>query len=281
MPYENNVDRSHPGCFLFLVDQSESMKEVMPVTPPRSKASALADAINSLLYELVLRCIKDPSEGPRHYYDVGVIGYGARVGPALGGALANEPLVSIADIANHPLRVEQRTGNDAASPRRANFPVWFDTQASNGTPMCGAIDLAGSILAPWVQRHPKSFPPIVVNISDGAASDGDPRAWSERLRSLSTEDGNVLFFNVNLSALSGSTLYFPAHSAQLTDEYAQALFDMSSPLPKFMLELAREHHLPADEGARGFVFNAGMVAVITFLRIGTATQHLRGERTTL
>jgi hypothetical protein len=281
MPYENNVDRTHPGCFLFLVDQSDSMNEVMPVNPPRSKASALADAINSLLYELVLRCIKDPSEGPRHYYDVGVIGYGERVVPALGGARAGEALVSIADVANHPLRVEQRGGNDDGSGRRASFPVWFDAKASNGTPMCGAVDLAGSILAPWVRNHPTSFPPIVINISDGAASDGDPRNWSERLRSLSTEDGNVLFFNVNLSALSGATLYFPANASQLTDDYARVLFDMSSPLPKFMLELASEHRLAADEGARGFVFNAGMVAVITFLRIGTATQHLRGERTTL
>jgi hypothetical protein len=281
MPYEKNVDRSNPGCFLFLVDQSDSMNEVMPVNPPRSKATALAEAINTLLYELVLRCIKDPSEGPRHYYDVGVIGYGSSVGPALGGALEGEPLVSIADIANHPLRVEQRGGNEAEAARRANFPVWFDTRASNGTPMCGAIDLAGSILAPWVRNHPTSFPPIVINISDGAASDGDPRAWGDRLRSLSTADGNVLFFNINLSALSGATLYFPASPSQLNDEYARVLFDMSSPLPKFMRELALEHHLPADEGSRGFVFNAGMVAVITFLRIGTATQHLLGERNTL
>src|ERR1044071_684837 len=127
MAYENNVDRTHPGCFLFLVDQSDSMNEVMRVNPPRSKATALCDAINSLLYELVLRCIKDPKEGPRHYYDVGVIGYGERVEPAFGGALAGRQLVSIADIAHNTLRLEERVKTlPNGQTARSKFPVWFD-----------------------------------------------------------------------------------------------------------------------------------------------------------
>jgi hypothetical protein len=142
--------------------------------------------------------------------------------------------------------------------------------------MSAAIDLAGSIVAPWVADHQDSFPPIVVNITDGAATDGDPREWATRIRGLSTEDGNVLFFNINLSALGDQPLYFPASPERLTDQYAQTLFEMSSELPQFMSGMAAQQGLPISEGARGFVFNADMVAVITFLQIGTATQHMMG-----
>src|SRR4051812_17564411 len=189
MAYDRRLDRNHPGCMLFLIDQSYSMSEKFALHPERDKASALCDAVNSLLYELVLRCIKDPKEGPRHYYDVGVIGYGERVEPAFGGALAGQQLVSIADIANHPLRVEDRVKNlPNGQTTRSKFPVWFEPKAVNGTPMGEAVNVAGSILAPWVSSHADSFPPIVINISDGAASDGDPRTWAKRLQGLATQD---------------------------------------------------------------------------------------------
>jgi hypothetical protein len=257
------------------------MNEEFAAEPGRSKAAALCDAINGLLFELVLRCIKDPTEGPRYYFDVGVIGYGESVGPALGGALAGRELVSIADIANHPLRVEDRNkaeGETSARPAK-HLPVWFDAKASNGTPMCGAIDVAGTIAAKWVAEHPDSFPPIIINISDGAATDGDPREWARRLQSLSTRDGNALMFNVNLSALGRDPLFFPSDDTGLGDGYARALFDMSSALPPFMCQLTQQKGLDVRDDARGFVFNADMAAVITFLQIGTAIQHMIGERT--
>ena len=280
MSYEQRVDRTHPGCILFLIDQSASMSEVMAGGSQSPKSEALCDAVNGLLYELVLRCIKDPSDGPRHYYDVGVIGYGATVGPALGGALAGQSLVSIAEIGNHPLRVEDRNKVDADRPtRRVKFPVWFDPKAENGTPMSSAIDMAGSLVGPWVAVHPDSFPPIVINISDGAATDGDPRVWAERLKSLSTTDGNALLFNVNLSALGSDALFFPSSPSALTDDYARTLFEMSSALPSFMQDLASQQGLAVSDGARGFVFNADILAVIAFLQIGTATHHILGERT--
>ena len=57
MAYERRLDRNNPGCMVFLVDQSGSMNE--PVAgEQRSKADAVAEALNNLLYELVLRCIR-------------------------------------------------------------------------------------------------------------------------------------------------------------------------------------------------------------------------------
>jgi hypothetical protein len=265
---------------MFLIDQSQSMLDVM-ANSLLSKAEALRDAINNLLYEVVLRCIKDPDEGPRPYYDIGVIGYGSGVAPALGGRLAGLELASIVEVANNPLRVEERLrklddGAGGIVEQQVKFPVWFEAVGNNGTPMSSAIDHAGTILATWVREHPESFPPIVINISDGAATDGDPREWADRLRSLSTDDGAVLLFNLSLSSNPAPSVSFPATPGQLSDEYAQTLFDMSSVLPPFMCQLATTHGFTLDDGARGFVFNADIVSVVTFLQIGTATHQLLG-----
>lgn len=280
MAYDRRLDRHHPGCILFLIDQSGSMNE--PVSgEQRPKAIALAEALNNLLYELVIRCIKDEAAGPRHYYDIGAIGYGPTVTSAFGGPLAGRDLVSVVDIADNPLRVQERNavdttnrgGDQGTVPRRHKFPVWIDPVASSLTPMCGAMNRAGQLIHGWTQQNPESFPPIVINISDGAATDGDPRVWAQRLRNLATRDGNVLFFNLNISALSGSPNFFPSDPRMLDNDYARLLFEMSSPLPEYMITLARSHNLSAQPGSRGFVYNADMSAVVRFLQIGTATSQ--------
>ena len=52
----------------------------------QKKADGVADAINRMLQNLVIKCAKE--EGIRDYFHVAVIGYGAQVGAAFSGALA-------------------------------------------------------------------------------------------------------------------------------------------------------------------------------------------------
>lgn len=279
--YSQQIDRTNPGCLVLLLDQSGSMREPIANGGGISKADALARAVNDLLYELVLRCIKNPNEGPRHYYDVAVLGYGDdEARSALSGPLAAQDLVSIVDVANQPARVEEQSsdvadvGGDLSTiSSKVRKPIWVDPVAAGRTPMGTGLNRAGEVVAPWVAAHPNSFPPIVLNVSDGAATDGDPRVWAERIRSLATSDGNVLFFNLNLSAIGGEVLYFPAHEDRLSNDYARVLFEMSSPLPPHMAQIAASQGLPIESGSRGYVFNADMSAVVRFLQIGTATAH--------
>jgi len=56
----------------------------------RSKAQGLADIINRLLQTLVTRCAQ--GEDVHDYFEIGVIGYGETVGPALQGPLAGRAL---------------------------------------------------------------------------------------------------------------------------------------------------------------------------------------------
>src|ERR1700678_3196230 len=103
MSYSAEISRLNPSCFLFLIDRSGSMQDPFGGSvSTKSKAASLADAINRLLQNLVIKCTK--SEGIRDYYYVGVIGYGSNgVAPAFGGTLAGKELVSVSELGNHPM----------------------------------------------------------------------------------------------------------------------------------------------------------------------------------
>jgi hypothetical protein len=279
MPYQAEISRSNPSCFLFLIDQSGSMEDPFAGgESSRRKADLLADAINRLLQNLVIKCAKE--EGIRDYFHVGVIGYGAKVGPALGGQLAGRELVPISDIGNLPARIEERKkkvedGAGGLIEQTIRFPIWFDPVYHGATPMCQALTLAHDVLVRWLPQHPDSFPPIVINITDGEATDGDPSTAADALRSLVTSDGNLLLFNVHLSAKGAKPIEFPASADQLPDQHAQLMFELSSPLTPYMRTIAQQEGYSVAEGSRGFVFNADMISVIKFLDIGTRPSNLR------
>jgi hypothetical protein len=243
----------------------------------------VADAINRLLRELTIKCAK--SEGVRDYYHIGVIGYGGdetanRVSPAFVGPLAGRELAPICDIANNPARIEERSkkiddGAGGLVDQKVKFPIWFDAIAGGGTPMCGALNMAQTILSGWVAQHPSGFPPICINVSDGESTDGDPTTAAEGVKSLGTSDGNVLLFNIHLSSQAGAPVEFPESEIGLPDQFAKLLYKMSSPLPAHMQSIARGEGMRVSEMSRGFAFNADMVALIRFLDIGTHPSNFR------
>src|SRR4030042_4548749 len=185
--YTTEISRGNPTCFLFLIDQSGSMEDPFGGESSGSKAQAVADAINRLLQNLVLRCAK--AEGIRDYFHVGVIGYGAKVGPAFGGDLAGESLVPISAKGDRPLMIEERMqkvpdGAGGVVEQAVKFPVWFEPLAKGPTPMKQALKKAEGILSDWLNAHPDCFPPIAINISDGEPTDGDPSQGAEPLHQL-------------------------------------------------------------------------------------------------
>jgi hypothetical protein len=272
MPYESELTRANPSCFLFLIDQSSSMAEPFGAQPDKPKAEGVADAVNRLLQNLILKCAK--ADGVRDYFHAGVIGYGGRVAWALGGQLAGQKLIPVSVIANYPLRVEQRArrvddGAGGLVEQKFKFPVWFEPVAGGRTPMCQALAEAAKALEEFVARHPASFPPLVINISDGKATDGSPELPAAQLRRLATSDGEVLLFNAHLSSLPARPIEFPAGEDQLPDHEARLLFRMSSVLPPRLQEAAKGEGFRVEPATRGFVFNADLVSVIRFLDIGT------------
>src|SRR5690606_13289733 len=177
MPYSAEISRSNPTAFVFLIDQSASMSDPWGGEENRTKADGLATIINKVLQNLVVESAK--SEGVRDYFHVAVIGYGSQVGPAFSGPLAGRDLVPISDVAENPARLEERTqkvddGVGGVIEQKVKLPIWFDAVAQNGTPMCEALRQAESLVERWTNDHPDSFPPVIINISDGESTDGDP-----------------------------------------------------------------------------------------------------------
>lgn len=282
--YLAEISRNDPACILFLLDQSSSMSEPFAGEGAIRKADAAADAINNLLMNLVLRCTLSMGEGPRNYFDVGVIGYGSRrgVGPAFGGALTGQTLVSIRELATGHVRIEERKkkvsdGAGGLVDTVVKFPVWFDPIAENGTPMREAFQLAASTLEPWMAAHKQSYPPIVINITDGEPNT-DPTSAASALTKLSVADGDVLLYNIHLSGASRTPIHFPGSSAGLPDAYAQMLFGMSSVLPPRIQHELKTEAYTVDDVSRGFIFNANPQALIQFLDIGTRLVLQGGDR---
>jgi hypothetical protein len=281
MPYSAQISRTNPACILLLIDQSKSMSEPFVGMADQTKAGMVADAVNRLLQNIVLRSAK--ADGVRDYFHAGVIGYGKGIKAGLGGNLPHDTLIPISRLGDHPLRIENRKkmipdGAGGVIEQSVKFPVWFDPEANGPTPMVEAFAAAGLAVKGFIDRFPNAYPPIVLNLTDGKPSDGNPQANARALRSMATSDGNVLVFNLLLSATPGLSVYFLASEAGLEDDYSKLLFRMSSELPPRMFDAARAEGFTLAPKARGVVFNADPTAVVRFLDIGTRIAPAPGAR---
>ncbi len=279
MAYTSEISRNNPGCFLFVIDQSGSMIDNLP--NGRSKANNVANVVNRFLQNLVIECSK--SEGVRDYFYVGVIGYGqdSKVITAFEGDLQGKELVSVSELAYHPLEIGeseiQVNDSRGTTTQKIKFPIWFNPIADGATPMREAFGIANQIIANWLTQNHNSFPPVVINITDGESTDGDPGPEMKKLMGQSSSDGNVLLFNLHLS--SGGhpdTIFFPSSKEGLPDAFATMLFENSSLLTPNMRALAKEEHgIDCTVNSRGFVFNGGIDTIIKALDIGTRASNLK------
>lgn len=285
MPYSTEISRNNPTAFLFVIDRSGSMSDLTPEGIP--KAQMLSDVMNRLFSELILKCTK--SEGVRNYFEIGVIGYDSSIGiiNPLPGDLAQEWISPVSLFETNPLRLEERKkkisdGAGGIIETTVKFPVWFDPIAVGGTPMCAALKTAYDILNYWCATHTTAYPPLLVHITDGQSTDGDPEGIAKDIQQLSTDDGNVLVFNIHLSDKGGREVIFPSSTYDLPDSFAEKLFNMSSHLPSNMVSLARQEGIKGVSAeSRGFAYQVSdLASLVAFLDIGTraATETVAADR---
>ena len=278
----SDITRNNPSCFLFLVDQSHSMAEPFGDRAlNQTKAEGVASALNDLLRNLVLTCSK--SDGIRNYFEVCVIGYGQTVQPAWSGALAGQEMVTIRDVATHFAAMTEKTamvpdpfGHGVPLPKTTKLPVWVEPTAKGSTLMCTALRYGHQVLSEWLLRSATATPPVIVHITDGEATDGDPAPYLAALAGLGNTNGRVTLFNVHLSSRrEADPLRFPDSLDALpkvggrTDPYAKVLWEHSSYLSPYMRNVAWENGLMVSERARAFVMNADPSLLVLALEIGT------------
>lgn len=268
--YSVQVGRPTPGLFVFLLDQSGSMQKPfggkLGTADNPKKMDAAAEAINKILYELVLSSTYEEEVLDRVY--VSVIRYGQTVGPAFVGPLAGRDLVPISEVAKSAPIEETESGTK---------PIWFRAVGENATPMCQALDIAYQIVKKWVEdrAHPKYPAPIIMNITDGEATDGDPRPHAEQIAELRPEDGNVLMMNCHISEAQAESILYPASTDAFNAiadakerKFAVQLFEMSSILPPKMIEYGVGARVPVTTGSCGMVFNGEIKDMVQFLESG-------------
>lgn len=281
MAYEAEISRANPTCFLFLVDHSTSMVDpIMGIPGNPKKAQFVADALNKVIQSLVVSASKDMDVW--RYYQIGVLGYGSVVTSTLGGELADQDLSWIDDIYKNPLRIEDRfkkepDGAGGIIEVNTKFPVWVDPVARGSTPMCAVLERAVAILTQWVEANPMSFPPTVINLTDGESNDGDPRVPAEALKSLATSDGNVVLLTVHASSNQFlQPIFFASDIEAMPDHSSRVMYEMCSPLTSSMRQTAEELlDLNLAENAKGIVYNSDIAGIVQALEIGTRPAKLR------
>ncbi len=276
--YQQTFSRSTPGCIIFLIDRSDSMRAPWAGSG-LTLAQGAARALNKILLELCVKSTKEQGGALRCYFYIGAYGYGLcpsngteGVESALPGPLAARGIVPLPELADNPIAVREEPSIDAM-PGSSKVPVWIEPQAGFRTPMCQAVATAGAHVYEWANAFPNSLPPIVINITDGMVTDSpyegaDISMWAKRLTTIETSDGQVLLFNIFLSPSPASGVWFPSTDANLPSP-GPGLFSISSPMPQPMIDNARSAHIDVTEGARGFVFNADLAMLVKFLEIGT------------
>ena len=266
---------ARPGCLIFLLDQSGSMSDHFGSTQAgagRRKCDMVATVLNGFLNELIVAntvAQRDGTTEVRPRAEVTVLGYeGISVEPVLQGNLAGLTFVSLPDLQMNPLDIERRKRTEIDDIGQeieitVPFPVWVKAKAGAGTPMCMALREARDLARDWARNHPDSYPPVIINVTDGVASDGDPFEIANEISEITTSDGAALLFNVHITDLPFSPVAYPASTQELpADPYAQLLFSISSEIPtssRNLLQSLVSREVAA--GARGLIFNGDAASV--------------------
>ncbi len=241
-PYTAQITRNTPTAFIFLVDQSISMNRVTNLYGEKiTLAEAVARIVNKQIYDLVLRCVK--MDEVRHYYDIAIIGYGHEAYSGWNGTLLGRDFVSPEEIKNNPykritVKEEVRT-RKGVQIKEIVKDQWLEARCDGKwTHVHQAFDLAKELLGKWMKDHHDKdcYPPTIINITDGQFNHttvDNIIQQANELKSMFTNDGNVLLWNIHITPDSLEQVLLPVGKEELKgDKYSELLYDMSSLLPE-------------------------------------------------
>ena len=281
--YTAQITRNTPTAFIFLIDQSVSMQnyttlygEEMPM------AEAVARIVNHQLNELVLRCIKGSET--RDYYDIAIIGYGENAYSGWKGELEGRDFVKPSELKEHPYKKittkkETRT-RKGVKVVEVEEVQWIEAEATQGwTRVHLAFEKAKGLLDEWMEKHHDKdcYPPTIINITDGEFN-GATKEYvlqqANELKSMFTNDGNVILFNIHISANKAVCVTCPASKDEVSfSSLATTMYEMSSLLPmRYSDRIAdlRGDGTPNNR-YRAMSINADMSTLIQLMYIGTPT----------
>lgn len=281
-PYTAQITRNTPTAFIFLVDQSVSMKRITTLNGEQMPlAEAVARIVNNQINELVYRCIKTTEV--RHYYDIAIIGYGHEVYSGWNGVLAGRDFVSPEELKNNPFKKitvkEEKRTRKGTMIKEIDKVQWLEARCDGKwTHVHKALDKAKTLLDQWMKEHydKDCYPPTIINITDGQFTQVTREQVVQRaneLKAMFTNDGNVLLWNIHITPNNLEQVLLPIGKDELKgDKYSELLYDMSSLLPtRYNQAISDIRGDSVDSRHVAMATNTDMSTLIQLMDIGTPT----------
>ncbi|MBK7496298.1 MAG: hypothetical protein IPI28_13225 [Candidatus Omnitrophica bacterium] len=73
----------------------------------------------------------------------------------------------------------------------------------------------------WRKCYPKAFPPVIFNLTDGGATDGDPRISGSLILETQFEDGALSPLTYIFSTRSTNIIKYPVTRDELPEKICQ------------------------------------------------------------
>jgi len=288
--YSNRISSQNPAHFVFLIDRSGSMLDEwcssrMGLTLSESAAIAL----NEVLYDLSLNACMDANNQLKDRVHISAYAYGDDdVVWALDNLNEAEGWVKADDwMGGWSRKEEVPVSEDGGRVISRELPIWIEPHAEGSTPMCSAFRKAAKVVEAHMNKYPNSYPPIIINITDGWPTDtgvswngggeyspdwNEVRRAADEITSLSCADGSPLLLNIHITpgeSTGSQSLVFPVEAPSDSHESVKNMTSISSVLPANMVLEGRKNGYDLKEGARGLILNADRALLTKFLKIGT------------
>ena len=276
--YSQEITRQHRTAFILALDRSGSMQESVRFGKKvMSKAEAVSIIANALITELIDRCRR--TDSLRNYYDVAVVGYS---NDNIEMLLGRDGMLSIDDLSRisprrRTLSTEEQLSEQNSAIFQHSLDEWFSPHAEGNTPMYEAMLRVRDLAKEWCEKseNRQSFPPVVINITDGEASDCDDnelRDICEQIKRIATDDGNVLLINIHISTDSTlPAIIFPmAEELTGAGRYSRLLAECSSIMPSaFDSAICEMKGRGATPPFFGMGYNASIIELLSMVNIGS------------
>jgi len=231
MSYEQKISQSKPGLIGLVLDDSGSMADALPGTSI-PKYEFVERYFGNILSDLLARSTE--ATGPQSFikkrYYLYAVKYGSDTEVWGDGEMDIEAAVKLFSNSGNSLGLGgHMCGTDAA---KALEKMYDHLRQS----------LAG-------ERFKNSFPPMVLHLTDGESAT-DATDYAEKIKQLSTNDGNVLMVNAYIGTQTNlgykGTEDFPGYidvSEVGPTEDNVRLFNMSSIAPESILRTLKADNI--------------------------------------
>lgn len=254
VPYSAPITEENPAAIFFILNQSyPTDNKIVYKGKEETVSQAISDIVNQQLHTLIIQNTEDNNLHNR--YQISVIGYGDNVYSCFNGNLRYKNYVELEELKGNPLSIkktikEKKTRQGLIHIER-DEPVWITPKSDGNAYLHKALNRVKNLAEKWISLHPSSFPPIIIHISCfgyNGTEDYDIIQLANEIKSLYTQDGNIIFANL---IFSQKTEEKPVLFPKSVDEMGKSVFGemyylMSSQLPLLYNQQIRDYRDEID-----------------------------------